>query len=521
MKVLVVDDQQHVYKAVQLLVNWELYDVTEVLYASNGSEALEIMERDAPELVFTDMQMPVMDGPHFLQELRNKGFESEVIAVSGYNDFAYVMSLLHASGVEYLLKPIDEEELNEAVSKAVNRIWEKEKEKKSREEIVQIQRERNCQKIGAWLNGTVKFSCEIEESLEYMGIREEDYRMALFLINNPEKPINDMYDENLTEFQRDLYRITGDIFEKSAACHMFPVNSFMYYFLIQVAAYDEEEYCSCLNRMVRRLHKIMSVESMYVYSGRVGTIRQIPAVTNTLKSSIQLKTLQYTNGITLPVGSDADHAVDYHEGRISGLAYLLRMAVKEKDLETIGSIITEFCGGIRAKKEFSLYELQLYSTEVNLLLKKILAESREIGSFHLKQISPWIYDLDVWEMNVKEAFFEIASCHFEESLNITSVHAFILENYQKELSIPYLSERFNKSPQYLSKLYKNKYGETIGQTIKRTRMEKAKEYLRYSTIPAKEIALLTGFEDDNYFGKVFKKYCGISPQQYRKERYEK
>ncbi|MFR6273837.1 MAG: response regulator [Blautia sp.] len=130
MKVLVVDDQQHVYKAVQLLVNWELYDVTEVLYASNGSEALEIMERDAPELVFTDMQMPVMDGPHFLQELRNKGFESEVIAVSGYNDFAYVMSLLHASGVEYLLKPIDEEELNEAVSKAVNRIWEKEKEKK-------------------------------------------------------------------------------------------------------------------------------------------------------------------------------------------------------------------------------------------------------------------------------------------------------------------------------------------------------------------------------------------------------
>ena len=140
MKVLVVDDQQHVYKAVQLLVNWELYDVTEVLYASNGSEALEIMERDAPELVFTDMQMPVMDGPHFLQELRNKGFESEVIAVSGYNDFAYVMSLLHASGVEYLLKPIDEEELNEAVSKAVNRIWEKEKEKKSREEIVQIQR---------------------------------------------------------------------------------------------------------------------------------------------------------------------------------------------------------------------------------------------------------------------------------------------------------------------------------------------------------------------------------------------
>ena len=127
MKVLVVDDQQHVYKAVQLLVNWELYDVTEVLYASNGSEALEIMERDAPELVFTDMQMPVMDGPHFLQELRNKGFESEVIAVSGYNDFAYVMSLLHASGVEYLLKPIDEEELNEAVSKAVNRIWEKDR----------------------------------------------------------------------------------------------------------------------------------------------------------------------------------------------------------------------------------------------------------------------------------------------------------------------------------------------------------------------------------------------------------
>ena len=150
-----------------------------------------------------------------------------------------------------------------------------------------------------------------------------------------------------------------------------------------------------------------------------------------------------------------------------------------------------------------------------------MMESREVDSFTVRQISLWIYDLDVWEESVKNAFYEIASCHFGTTANITAVYAYIQENFGGNLSIPALSSQFNMSPQYLSKLFKNYYKKTIGQMVTAVRIEKAKECLRHGTATISEIAHLTGYEDENYFGQVFKKNCGMSPQQFRKGEAEK
>lgn len=521
MKALVADDQLHVYKALQLQVHWEAFGITDVFYAQDGTEALKIMEQEMPELVFTDMQMPHMDGPEFLKELRKRGYDCEVIAISGYNDFAYVKSLIATSGVDYLLKPLDEDELNAAVKKAAERIWKKEEKRKNDREILINKTERSCQRIGSWLNGLENFNEEIENHLGYLGIGEGNYRIALLMINNVDRIISDIYDEDASAFHQELLKIARDLFVKSTCCYLLPANRYLYFFLIQTPSADETGYRDRMERMERVIHNLLLADSIYVYSERIAAIKQLPALIENLKSRIQTQHFRYTGGRVVPIESEHEmKKVDYHEGRINGLSFLIRMAVREKDLESVGNIITEFCNGIREKGQYSFYELQIYTTEINLLLKKILAESRELGSFQLKQVSSWIYDLDDWENKVREALMEIASCHFENAVNITSVHAYILENFNQDLSIPDLSERFNQSPQYLSKLYKNKYDETIGQTIKRVRMEKAQEYLRHSRLTIREIAGLVGFEDDNYFGKVFKKFSGISPQQYRKDMLE-
>lgn len=518
MKVLIVDDQIYVYKAIQIQVNWESFGVEEFFYAANGEDAIEIIESEAPELVFTDMQMPQMDGPEFMKALREKGHTCEIIAISGYNDFEYVKAVIGASGVEYLLKPLDEEELNQAVKKAVEKIWNKQEKEENKVLLAEMRRER----IGIWLNNSGQFTDEIQQTLRDIGVNDGNYRIALLLLSNPEKIIYDIYSGDAAAFHTELSRVAKDVFVKSTACHLIPANMYMYYFLVQTSVPDEQGYQDCMNRMVRIIRNLMMQNSIFVYSKRIDTVQNMPEMIKNMKGQLLTEKLYCGNGTIVSARKEKESLkIDYYEGRISGLSYLLRMSVRDKNLEGIGNIISEFCSGIRKKQYFSLYELQMYTTEINLLLRKIMMESREVDSLTVRQVSLWIYDLNVWEESVKNAFYEIASCHFGTTGNITAVYAYILENFGEDLSISALSARFNMSPQYLSKLFKNRYHKTIGQVITSIRMEKAQGYLKHGTATIGEIAHLTGFEDENYFGKVFKKNCGMSPQQFRKGVFEK
>ena len=82
--------------------------------------------------------------------------------------------------------------------------------------------------------------------------------------------------------------------------------------------------------------------------------------------------------------------------------------------------------------------------------------------------------------------------------------------------MPGLSEHFAMSPQYIAKQYKAAYHKTVGESIRDLRMEKAREYLRHSHLGIGEIAHFIGYEDENYFSKIFKGSTGITPLQYRK-----
>ena len=119
MKVLIIDDEPPVRESIKLLIPWDKYGVLQVREACNGEEALEMIERDKPQIVFTDIRMPVMDGIEVLKRLRERGERMKVIIISGYNDFEYVRSALKYGSFDYILKPIDEEELLSVFEKAL------------------------------------------------------------------------------------------------------------------------------------------------------------------------------------------------------------------------------------------------------------------------------------------------------------------------------------------------------------------------------------------------------------------
>ncbi|WP_051506990.1 response regulator transcription factor [Saccharibacillus sacchari] len=119
MKVLIVDDEAHVREAIRLLIDWERYEPTEVLEAANGREAVAMIERHAPHIVLTDMIMPAGGGIDLLEWISVQAPDTKTLVISGHGDFDFARQTLRYGGMDYLLKPIDADQLNDSFSRAV------------------------------------------------------------------------------------------------------------------------------------------------------------------------------------------------------------------------------------------------------------------------------------------------------------------------------------------------------------------------------------------------------------------
>lgn len=116
---LIIDDEKPVRVAITALGNWQQYHITELLYATNGQEGLSILREQTPQLVFVDMRMPIMNGVDFLEAAKQEFPQTQYIVVSGYDDFKYAQVAIKSGAIDYILKPVDEKDLNAAIERAV------------------------------------------------------------------------------------------------------------------------------------------------------------------------------------------------------------------------------------------------------------------------------------------------------------------------------------------------------------------------------------------------------------------
>nr|MBC9200637.1 response regulator [Paenibacillus sp. PL91] len=127
-KVLIVDDEPWAREVIKALVDWDRLGLAIAGEAEDGSQALHFIKEHKPQIVITDMRMPGLDGVEFLKALNEQFPSIKIIVMSGYDDFVYLKQAIRSRAVEYLLKPVDETELNEALHKC---IFELENEKQT------------------------------------------------------------------------------------------------------------------------------------------------------------------------------------------------------------------------------------------------------------------------------------------------------------------------------------------------------------------------------------------------------
>src|SRR5690625_2773939 len=117
LKVMLADDEKATLDVIQKLAKWEKYNMEVVAKVNNGEEALAFIQKDHIDVLITDMNMPNLNGGQLLEILSGQYKEIETIVVSGYDDFNYLQQAIRSQSIDYLLKPINQDELNNALEK--------------------------------------------------------------------------------------------------------------------------------------------------------------------------------------------------------------------------------------------------------------------------------------------------------------------------------------------------------------------------------------------------------------------
>lgn len=121
-KALIIDDVALVRDAVRMLGQWDIFEISEIYEAGNAQEGLAIIEREHPDLIITDMKMPVMDGTALMHYMESNDIPGKIIVISGFSDFSYMRTAIQSGVVDYILKPIDAQDLNNAISAAIEQL---------------------------------------------------------------------------------------------------------------------------------------------------------------------------------------------------------------------------------------------------------------------------------------------------------------------------------------------------------------------------------------------------------------
>ena len=180
MKVLLVDDEIFTIRMIQNLIHWEEMGLEYIGYAQNGRDAYEMVLRDIPDIIISDIRMPEMDGLEFMRKVSDFSANIRIIVMSAYADFSFVQEAMKIGCSDYILKPVDEMELEKALRKVTAKILgEREQQKVISKSVEELNRNYlyHFMKTGQGLNKLLK------TGQKYL-MEEQEYRLLMLRINN-------------------------------------------------------------------------------------------------------------------------------------------------------------------------------------------------------------------------------------------------------------------------------------------------------------------------------------------------
>lgn len=530
-RIILVDDEEEVRKSIIKKIDWEQAGFEVVGDAENGEDALEKIELLEPDVVLTDIKMPYMDGLTLTERIRTKYPSMKVLIFSGFDDFEYAKRAIKLNVTEYILKPVNVEELTAILMRIKGNLDEEIEQKRN----VNLLREsyRNSFPIirEHFLNSFVRG--ELDE--ETVRARLCEYEIPV--LNGESWSAAVIGIEPETTFEKDLSihkekelipisvkKIVEETIREYCSYVLFDTTEEMVLIAALKGTDSLTGLIDLLGDICRETRRILGV-TITIGVGQtcsnlteIGTSYQNAVAAGGYKaivgagSVIFIHDMEPVNRGKLQFGGKEEAEL------ISGVKF----GPKEKIDEAIGCLIGKM---EESKVHFHQYQAYMLGA-VNCLIQLIQQYDLELGEMfgseydYLKIINN-ITKRDETAVWLKEVTYRMNDAMNLERDNMTKnvireAEQFIQDHYQNpDLSVEVLCRHLHMSPAYFSTMFKRETGQAYTAYLTELRLNKAVELLNKTDDKTYVIAAKVGYPEQNYFSYVFKKRFGISPTKYR------
>ncbi len=521
LKILVADDEDIIRKGIVSILKRELDSEICFLEAENGIEALKLCNEHNPQLVISDIRMPLCDGLNFIKNVTEAGHAPIIIILSGYTDFEYAKSAIKLGVKEYVLKPINKQEFVTTVKGYIKTLMSEKQRideklvregenKKVTENVKQklLKHLLNCSDVDE-AKKTIEELCDLGicfnnklmlcAMLQYQ-VNEENKEYIDFAIKNiaDEVLTQDIGADFITTVQYDSGRIVA-IFEGLKR---------------ETILLSAKQ---ILNKICSLIRKYLNIN---VFAG-IGDVVFGPTLLNKTferaYEATKFKLYDISKGVQ--TFSEIPVSTKYEPEKFNKIIQTL------EDIK-IAEIINIFEKQINFTP--SMQSLIVIEQSYSLLIKTIDHELLKYNSIKTESlIKPPLFS-EIWSfLQLKQEIIrylnQVNELACESKIDvpnkklIVNVLQYVKDNAASDINLNIVAEKFERTPTYMSALFKKGTGMGFNEYVTSIRMNMAKQMLSDTSIPIGEVSKLCGYLNPKYFSVVFKNTFGISPASYRQE----
>ncbi|MCU6710452.1 response regulator [Paenibacillus sp. J5C_2022] len=526
-KVLLVDDEAHITRNLEKVIPWEMLGLEVAATAKNGVDALALMEKESIQLLLCDIRMPVMDGLELVREVREREFPCDIIMLSGYQDFAYTRTAIQYGVKDYILKPIPYDELTGVIARVMAAQREKakqqSKENKKLEKIMDLASEK-------LLYDLMMDYTEFSEG-HWLFIHDESHlKMKQFSMILLDFDVSSEHTKDWREWsdkERKLWNfaVSNVLREKlqvEGLQHaVIGMRDGEWCVLIEPADGSEFDYAKvkeCADTL------LSAVKEHIKLSLNAGIYRGFVEVSNLAKAYRKLQLCMQLTPVHAPVTfyPDAVGQSDQTDQLFWGALGRIIDSVKRGDHESVERECDDLSKQLQCMNDQHISKVEPL---LHFFLLHLMRELKEMAVFTKEQEeSLWrkldrrfsIKDLMELIRGVTTAVSDKSMDKKKQSENtMLEAKTYLDRNMFRDISLDETAMHVGLSTSYFSLLFKQTYGVTFIEYITRNRMEKAKELLANTQMSITSIAKEIGYAERRYFTKVFMKYTGDNPSDYR------
>lgn len=529
-KVLLVDDEYYIRQRLKTCIEWEEQGFEIVGEASGADEALSILEQGSINMAVVDISMPQKDGLTLIKELRDRNISAKIIILSGYGTFEYAQKAIRYGVTQYLLKPIDEDELIRTLQQlrqdldsehAMKNIHQT--RRKTDHLLTVIRKENYFKKIFTTHPLLTTDIHALNPLMKDYGLSfQTSCRVLVFDFQCPY-----LQTLNLEDLQLFRYAANNILCEIALSYFVFADAADIFGHQVLVCETGDEHTTSLTAYMERAAKKVKELLNLDICFGCSAPFRL----------SLENLNSEYQHALSSYVMCnirDCFYCIyDLAEPHFADL-YGYTKALEKIDACFLPGCKKELSAAIE-----SFFDLLEHHSYPFFFLEQILSRLVMICCAKAGNTPGCLSDDLSYLMGFKEMLFAgynlayikekihylflsmLATKHassagnVKESLVMEAVN-FIDAHYSRcDMSLTLLSQNLLISPAYLSTMFKKIKGISISQYLTQVRLIKAKELLNDNRLTLTEIAEQVGYNDIFYFSKVFKRHFGVAPSACR------